>query len=113
MSIDNKLLIWNVARGVLKLYILWLLDQRPMHGYEITKRVERLIDVRLSPSIVYSFLYKLEKLGLIRGRRKRGQNVKMYTITCKGCKVLRDLSNRLSSFLKELSEEEDTSKSKD
>ena len=106
MSVNNKILIWDVAKGVLKLYILWLLDQRPMHGYEITKRVEKLIDVRLSPSIVYSFLYKLERLGLIRGRRKRGQNIKMYTITCRGCKVLRDLSNRLGSFLRELSGDE-------
>jgi PadR family transcriptional regulator PadR len=73
----------DLRKGTADLLILALLEERDRHGYEIG----RLIDQRSGGAIVfhvaslYPTLYRLERRGLITGRR-------FYRITANGRKVL-------------------------
>jgi len=66
-----------------KVKILNVLSMRNMHGYEIWKRIGRIIKIQA----IYQHLNELEKLGLIRsqivGRRK------VYSLTDKGENLLK------------------------
>ncbi len=53
--------------GFLKLAILRLLAERPMHGYEIMKEIERITesDWKPSPGSIYPALKELADYGMI------------------------------------------------
>jgi DNA-binding PadR family transcriptional regulator len=75
--------------GFLKLAILKLVSQRPLHGYALMKEIERMSEGtwRPSPGSVYPALQDLLRSGYIRqeaeGRRR------IYRITPQGDVILR------------------------
>ena len=74
----------RAVRSFLDVIILIiLLNQNvPMGGYDVIGFIHRKFDILLSSGTVYSFLYTLERDGLIKGvdsRRKR-----VYMLTEKG-----------------------------
>lgn len=73
-------------RGLEKPLILWLLSQKPRHGYEIIKEIKRLTGKKLKPGTLYPLLHWLEAEGFIVGRWiKRGQrDLRCYHLTKKG-----------------------------
>ncbi|MBS7643888.1 PadR family transcriptional regulator [Candidatus Bathyarchaeota archaeon] len=86
-------LIKVTIRGLSRAIILWLVNQKPMSGYKITKEMRRLTERRFSSGIVYPLLYELEDKGLIRGEwvqigRRR---IKYYSITEEGARLLNNL----------------------
>jgi PadR family transcriptional regulator PadR len=83
----------ELKRGSTEVLILALLDERPRHGYDIS----RLIDERSGGAItfhtasLYPTLYRLEDRGLIDGRwvERAGQRRRRYyRLTASGRKVL-------------------------
>jgi PadR family transcriptional regulator len=83
----------ELKRGSTEVLILALLDERPRHGYDIS----RLIDDRSGGAItfhtasLYPTLYRLEDKGLIEGRwvERAGQRRRRYyRLTASGRKVL-------------------------
>jgi PadR family transcriptional regulator, regulatory protein PadR len=60
----------ELKRGSIELLIMALLEERPRHGYEIGKLIERRSEGRLSFSIpaLYPTLCRLEDRGWIKGR---------------------------------------------
>ena len=80
-------------RGSAELLILSLVEARPLHGYEISKLIERRSGgtVRFHAASLYPLLYRLERQGWIHGQwvEKSGQRRRRYyRLTCQGRKVL-------------------------
>ncbi len=71
-------------RGDLKFAILGLIEQKPMHGYEVMQALEAQSAgcYRASPGSVYPTLQLLEDQGLLTARDHSGK--KIYSITDAG-----------------------------
>lgn len=80
--------------GTVQLWLLLLLSDKPMYGYEIIRELERRFSGYWSPKTgkVYPALEKLEENGLITGQiefRDHGPDRKHYAITNKGKEELK------------------------
>ena len=67
----------RVRRGDVRSAILALLDDRPMHGYEMIQELEERTGGRWRPSAgsIYPTLQLLEDEGLVKGEEVEGRNV--------------------------------------
>ena len=83
----------NLTTKALWLYVLRLLMERDMYGYEVRKAIKEQYKIRMATVTAYVVLYKLAQEKLVttekspssfRGRPDR----KYYSITQKGQKVL-------------------------
>jgi PadR family transcriptional regulator, regulatory protein PadR len=99
----TTLLKSELKRGSTEVLILALLDERPRHGYDIS----RLIDERSGGAItfhtasLYPTLYRLEDRGLIEGRwvERAGQRRRRYyRLTASGRKVLAEQRSVWDTF---------------
>jgi DNA-binding PadR family transcriptional regulator len=72
----------------MKYALLWLLQERPMHGYEMIKALEERSGGFYSPSpgSIYPTLQMLEEGGFVTGSEIEGK--KVYTITDTGRALL-------------------------
>lgn len=83
----------ELKKGTAELLILSLLEDRPRHGYDIGKLIERRSEgvLRFHVASLYPLLYRLERRGLIRGRwveRSGDRRRRYYRLTAAGRKVL-------------------------
>jgi transcriptional regulator len=83
----------ELKKGSTEILTLTLLDERPRHGYEIRKLIEKRSGgvLRLHVASLYPLLYRLETRGLIHGVwvEKPGQRRRrFYRITPAGRKAL-------------------------
>ena len=83
----------ELKKGSAELLILSLLEDRPRHGYDISKLIELRSKgtLRFNVASLYPLLYRLEKRGWIQGRwvEKEGQRRRrFYKMTPEGRKVL-------------------------
>jgi len=98
---------WRMfERGDLKFVILGLIADRPMHGYEVMKALEKESQgtYRASPGSVYPTLQMLEDEGYLESEQANG-NKRVYSITDEGRAYLEqnqdavdDVFERVSSF---------------
>jgi DNA-binding PadR family transcriptional regulator len=67
----------KVSRGDVRIAILYLLAEEPMHGYQIMQELSERTDGlwKLSPGSVYPTLQQLEDEGLVKADQKDGKNV--------------------------------------
>jgi len=80
--------------GTVQLWLLLLLSDKPMYGYEIIRELERRFSGYWSPKTgtVYPALEKLEENGFVTGQiefRDHGPDRKHYAITDKGKEELK------------------------
>lgn len=68
-------------RGDMRYVMLSLLGERPMHGYEIIRELERRFEGRYTPSpgSIYPTLQLLEDMGYVSSRQEDGKRVYMIT----------------------------------
>jgi transcriptional regulator len=91
---DNDGLIdQQVKKGSAEVLILALVEERPRHGYEISKLIGERSEGLLTFNVasLYPLLYRLESRELIEGRwvEKAGQRRRRYyRITTEGKRVL-------------------------
>lgn len=90
---DSSGALREAKKGTAELVVLSLLDQRSLHGYELTKLIEERSGGALTFNFasLYATLYKLEERKWIQGRwvEKPGQRRRRYyTITAHGKEVL-------------------------
>ena len=83
----------EVKKGSAELLVLALVEERPRHGYEISKLIETRSGGALSFHVasLYPMLYRLERRGWVDGRwvEKAGQRRRRYyKLTPEGRKVL-------------------------
>ncbi len=92
-SINVTIFDRELKKGSAELMILSLIEDRPRHGYEISKLIEQRSGgtVRFYVASLYPLLYRLEKRGWIKGRwvEKAGQRRRRYyRLTAPGRAVL-------------------------
>lgn len=76
--------------------ILALLEQEPLHGYEIAKRIERESGglLRFNVASLYPLLYQLERRGWVKANWETGESGRRrryYRLTALGKKKLAPL----------------------
>jgi DNA-binding PadR family transcriptional regulator len=74
----------KVERGGVRIAILHLLNDEPMHGYQIIQEISERTDGvwNPSPGSVYPTLAQVEDEGLVSSERRDGKNV--FSLTDKG-----------------------------
>lgn len=86
------------------LYLLALLEKKPLYAYEIRDRVKKRFGFTIGNVTAYMVLYKLERSGYVKPewRLEENRQRKYYTVTGKGktrlkegIKYLRDLAKDL------------------
>ena len=82
----KKGIVQRIARNLLDIQILRLVQTQPMWGYMIKKHVEAKFDVRLRHGALYPLLNSLEKQSFLTCEihSKGGRVRKVYSITQKG-----------------------------
>jgi DNA-binding PadR family transcriptional regulator len=85
--------IASAKKGSADLLILALVDEKPLHGYDIARLIEARSNgtLRFTLASLYETLYRLEDAGHIRGRwvERAGQRRRRYyRITEPGRKIL-------------------------
>lgn len=93
----------EVKRGSAEMLILALVEDKPRHGYEIAKLIERRSDgvLQFHVASLYPLLYRLEKQGLISGRwvEKAGQRRRrFYRLTAAGQRMLNEQRRTWKDF---------------
>jgi PadR family transcriptional regulator, regulatory protein PadR len=98
----------SAKKGSADLLILALVNERPLHGYDIARHIEERSSgtLRFTLASLYATLYRLEERGLIRGRwvERAGQRRRRYyRITEGGRAVLAAQREEWSRFIVALS----------
>jgi len=83
----------ELKRGTAALAILSVLEQGPLHGYEIGRRIEERTNgaLRYTLAALYPLLYRMEHHGWLKAEWETGENGKRrrcYRLTAKGKKML-------------------------
>jgi PadR family transcriptional regulator len=86
----------ELKRGTAELAILSVLEQQPLHGYEIGRRIEKDSGgtLRYTLAALYPLLYRMEHRGWLRARWETGDNGKRrrcYHLTARGRKMLKPM----------------------
>lgn len=94
----------ELKKGSTELLVLALLEDRPRHGYEIGKRIERGSQGRLTFRVgsLYPILCRLEDRGFITGRwveRAGERRRRYYRLTAAGRKALARERSLWSEFV--------------
>ena len=97
----------NIKRGSAELAILSLLEEQPLHGYEIAKRIERQTNgvLRFDVASLYPVLYGLERRGFVKGEWEKapsGRERRYYRLTQQGKKKLQPLRQQWKDFFQAL-----------
>lgn len=93
----------GIKRGTAELAVLSVLQDGPLHGYEIARRIERQTkgSLRFTLAALYPMLYRLEKLKLLHGAWESsptGRRRRCYRLTAKGEKKLVPLRKEWSEL---------------
>jgi PadR family transcriptional regulator PadR len=81
----------TIKMSLSKFFVLCVLHQKPMHGYEVVQAVERTTNGCCSPTegTVYPVLNEFEAGGYLTSRSEtvQGRERKVYSLTGKGRKA--------------------------
>jgi len=86
---------WNgtIKMSLSKFFILRVLHQRPMHGYDVARAVEQTTNGCCSPTegTIYPELHEFEEGGYVTSEAEvvSGRERKVYTLTDKGREAFR------------------------
>jgi DNA-binding PadR family transcriptional regulator len=87
----------GVKRGTAELAVLSILEDGPLHGYEMARRIEEQTKgaLRFTLAALYPMLYRMEQRGWIRGAWETssgsGRRRRCYRLTPAGKKKLSPL----------------------
>ncbi len=91
-SVAYRHLVKKLTVETLWIYVLSLLSEGPLYGYEFPSRIEERFGFRPNKITCYVVLYRLNQEGLIKEEKKTQSNEgpmrKYYQITEKGRKEL-------------------------
>lgn len=97
----------RIKRGSGELAILALLNQEPLHGYEISKRIAQQTGgvLQFNLASLYPLLYRMEKRGWVKGKwgeARSGRKRRFYHLTPAGKMQLAPLREQWSRFFQAL-----------
>ena len=92
----------KLTKGLLDMIILQMLDQEPMHGYQLITKIRKGFGVYFGPSTVYPLLGTMEKKGYIKStwNMDADRPRKVYNLTRDGQTVLNFTEGSLSLICK-------------
>jgi PadR family transcriptional regulator, regulatory protein PadR len=104
MRFNRELLKGNTATVVLA-----ILDEGPLHGYQIAKEMGRRSDdaLRLGQGVLYPILHRLEDQGMVEGEWEQSTGTpsrKRYAITSRGRDELRARRHEWQAFTRAMSQ---------
>ena len=80
--------------GLLQMQILWILDKKSTHGYEMMKMLSELKNAKITQGTLYPTMKRLENLGYVK-RREEDRKV-LYDLTTDGRKAMNDACSSFS-----------------
>lgn len=91
----------DIVSDFTRVYILTMLHEGPVHGYEIMSQFKQALGKDVSPSLVYPFLSRLEKKGLVKYSMKPvgAKKKKVFELTKEGKEFSEKLFNRFSQLI--------------
>jgi PadR family transcriptional regulator PadR len=100
----------GIKRGTAELAVLSVLEEGPLHGYEMARRIDEQTRgaLRFTLASLYPLLYRMEKRGWVRGAwemSESGRRRRCYRLTSAGKKKLAPIRaewNELFRALKRL-----------
>ncbi|MDR2699299.1 MAG: PadR family transcriptional regulator [Nitrososphaerota archaeon] len=95
----------KLTKNLLDMIILRLINQQPMHGYQIMTKIRRIFGVYFGPSAIYPLLAKLEEQGYINSKWNiplLEKPCKIFTITNTGKTMIKYTENTLDIFCRTL-----------
>jgi len=86
----------ELKRGTAEIAILSVLERQPLHGYEISRRIEQDSGgaLRFTLAALYQLLYRMESRGWVRGDWEisgTGRRRRCYKLLPRGRKMLTPL----------------------
>jgi len=87
----------RIVRNFLNVVIIMELRKHSMSGYDVISLIHNKFHVLMSPGTVYSYLYFLEKNGLIKG--ESSQKRRMYELTEQGKEIVETFLNSKDKIL--------------
>ena len=93
----------DLLRGTLEMLILRCLEDAPMHGWDITERLQRVSDdvLTVDEGSLYPALYRMQRRGWLTsewGRSANNRRARFYTVTAKGKKQLASATENWNRF---------------
>ena len=97
----------GIKRGTAELAVLSVLEEGPLHGYELARRIEQQTNgaLRFTLAALYPMLYRMEKRGWVRGEWQTsdsGRRRRRYHITSSGKKKVVPLRAEWSELFEAL-----------
>jgi len=89
-------------RGIFKYLVLYVLRDRPLHGYGIMKSISELLGIGYVPSsgVLYPTLRLLEREGLVEVRTEGRR--KIYALTPKGMELIERERQKVEQFVRKV-----------
>ncbi len=88
----------NGELGLLQMQILWLLENQPIHGYELMKRLNAIKKTKIGQGTLYPTMQKLVDSEYVLA--KEDGNRKVYSLTPKGKKKMESACEEFVSIFK-------------
>jgi PadR family transcriptional regulator PadR len=94
----------KLAKGLLDLIILQMLNNQPMHGYEVIIKIRKSFGVYFGPSTIYPLLSSLEKKSYIASQWdiSKQRPRKVYKLTSDGQAMLNFTGSSLNLLCKKI-----------
>ena len=95
----------KLTKGLLDLIVLQLLEQEPMHGYQLISKIHKVFGVSVGVSTVYPLLDTLEKKGCLKSEWNMNSERprKIFALTNEGQTILNFAEASLNFIRKNLS----------
>ncbi len=95
----------KLMKGLIDFIVLQLLNNQPMHGYQLIVKIRKTFGVYLGASTVYPLLNILEKKGHVKSKWNMDTERprKIYHLTDEGKNILSFTENSLNLICKKLS----------
>lgn len=97
----------NIKRGTAELAVLSVLEDGPLHGYEVARRIEEQTEgaLRFTLASLYPLLYRMEKRAWVRGAWETsgtGRKRRCYRLTVQGKKKLAPIRKEWAELFRAL-----------
>jgi PadR family transcriptional regulator, regulatory protein PadR len=97
----------ELKRGTAELAILSVLENEPLHGYEIARQIEEQSKgaLRFTLAALYPMLYRMENRGWLKGTwetAENGRRRRCYRLKPRGRKMLQPLREEWANLFRVL-----------
>lgn len=91
------------SKNLKKICLLCMLIEKPMHGYNMMKEIERRFDKKIGSGFIYPTLSEMEEKGYIKSKTEMDGNreKKIYSLTASGKRFCAGEKECIKNILKE------------